>query len=989
MLPIDKPKFMQMKRSLLFSLLAIMVSSLSWAQQDVTGRVTDARDNAPLSGVNVFIKDTRTGTTTNQDGRFRISAPANAILVFTFTGFADKEVAARSTSLDVRLQIAEKNLQEVIVTGYSLQNKRQSAGSVAKVSGDDVKMQPIGSFDKALQGKVPGLLSQSSTGQPGAPAEVTIRGKGSINGTNTPLYIIDGIQVNAADFLTINPGDIESYTVLKDASSTSIYGSRGANGVIVITTKKGRPGQTQVNYDFQYGYSELPKNRLELMSSKEKLQYEFYDRPTDGINPFGWTDAEVDSLGKIKSTIERDLFRKGITQQHQISVSGGNDKTRFYISGSLFDQQGIVKSTGLKRYTGRVNVENTFSYFKVGINATLGYSRVQSTNEGDTYVGSPLNAIRWFNPYLNLYDANGNYQDDYLQKQPNPLRELLENNGHSDQLKGVGNVYAEFNMPWVKGLKLKTLWGADYTSDEGFTYLDRTTDQGSQSTGGNGQVSRSYAKQFRYTGTTSLSFQRASGAHEITAALFNEIIESKSDGFGYSGYGLVGPFKNEAGITPGTPTNGYIPSVNGTATESGLVSYFADATYGYNRKYYLSAGARRDGSSRLTKEQRWANFGQVGVSWILSEENFLKGAKGWLSSLKLKASYGSVGSQGIGNFTSRELLSATVYNGVGGLLLTNLQRSLTWERKLMFNTGLEFTLWNGRVGGIVEYYNNITKDLFLDRQLSRTSGFSSITNNLGKLQNQGIEVSLNVNLVKTQDFSWDVDGNFAYNKNKLLDQNGQDENISGFFINKVGQPINSLYLVRFAGVDPANGDALYYKKDGKTTTNVYDPADRALLGTTDPPYFGGFSNTFNFKGFELSTMFSYAFGQVLYNDDRVQVENPIYWYSNLSKSMLREWQHPGDITDVQSPFADFRQETSRFVEKGDYLRLRNIMVSYNLQKNLLDRLKIKSLRVFAQAQNFAVWHNFQSYDPEVTGGGLSGAQYPQLKTFTFGLNVGL
>jgi hypothetical protein len=307
----------------------------------------------------------------------------------------------------------------------------------------------------------------------------------------------------------------------------------------------------------------------------------------------------------------------------------------------------------------------------------------------------------------------------------------------------------------------------------------------------------------------------------------------------------------------------------------------------------------------------------------------------------------------------------------------------------MLNTGIEFTLLKGKLGGTVEYYNNITKDLFLDRQLSRTTGFQSITNNLGELQNQGIEVSLNINIIRNQNFSWDIEGNFAYNKNKLLDQNEQDENIGGYFINKVGQPINSLYMVRYAGVDPANGDALYYKKDGKTTTNIYDPADRVILGPVDPPYFGGFSNTFNYKGVELNVLFSYAFGQHLYNNDRVQVENPIYWYSNLARSMLREWQHPGDITDIPGAFNDFRQETSRFVEKGDYLRLRNVMLSYNFQKSLLDKLKIKSLRLFAQGQNLGVWHNFQSYDPEAIGGGLAGAQYPQLKTITFGLNLGL
>ena len=980
-----------MKRLLILTAVMIAVCSFAWAQKEVTGRVTDARDNTPLSGVSVVVKGSRTGTTTDQDGRFRLSVPANAVLVFTNIGFADKEVTAGSGPVNVSLTLAtdKGTLQEVVLTGYTTPNKRQIAGSVAKLKGDEIKLQPLGSFDKALQGKVPGLLSQSQSGQPGSPAVVTIRGKGSINGTSTPLYIVDGVQVNAADFSTINPGDIESFNILKDASSTSIYGSRGANGVIVITTRRGMAGKTQIDYDFQYGYSELPTNKLQLMNSKEKLQYEFYDRPDFGINPFGWSQAEVDSLSKLNFHIQDALFRKGITQQHQISASGGNDKSRFYLSGSLFDQQGIVRTTGLKRYTGRANIENSFGNFKIGLNTTLGYSRFIGTRENDQYIGSPLNAIRWFNPYLSLYDADGNLQDDYLQGQPNPLKELLFNKGNSDEIKGVGDAYIEFNIPWVKGLKARTLWGADFTSDETFLYLDRNTDQGSQSTGGNGQVSRAYAKTFRYTGTTSFSYQRSFGDHDINASIFNEIIQSKSESFGFNGFGLVGPFKNEAGITPGTSTNGYIPTVTGASTQNSLLSYFIDANYGYLKKYYFSVGARRDGSSRLSKDQRWANFGQVGVSWIMSDENFLKGAKNWLNSLKFKASYGSVGSQGIGDFTTRELFNATVYNGTGGLLLGNLPRPLTWERKVMFNSGFEFAMFKGKLSGTVEVYNNITNELFLDRQLSRTSGFQSITNNLGKLRNQGIEVSLSADVFKTRDFSWSVDGNYTYNRNKLLDQNGQTDNVNGLFINRVGQPINSIYVVRYAGVDPANGDALYYKKDGKTTTNVYDPDDRVIVGPTDPPHFGGFSSTWTYKGISLDAGFSFAMGSYVYNNDRFNVENSIYWFSGLDKAMLREWQNPGDITDVPSPFNDLHGETTRFVEKGNYLRFRNVTLSYSLPKSLLDRWKIRSARVFAQGQNLYVWHNFQGYDPEVVTGSLGGAPYPQLKTITFGINLGL
>jgi len=329
-----------------------------------------------------------------------------------------------------------------------------------------------------------------------------------------------------------------------------------------------------------------------------------------------------------------------------------------------------------------------------------------------------------------------------------------------------------------------------------------------------------------------------------------------------------------------------------------------------------------------------------------------------------------------------------VYNGVGGLLLTNLQRPLTWEKKLMFNTGIEFAMFDNRFGGTVEVYDNTTEDLFLDRQLSRTSGFQSITNNLGKLRNRGIEVTLNATLIRSKSFSWTLDANYAHNENKLLDQNGQDENASGVQINKVGFPINSIYVVRYAGVDPQTGEALYYKKDSKTTTNLYDPADRSVIGPTDPPHFGGFSTTLNFKGIDLNVLFSYAFGNYIFNNDRINVEDPIYWYSGLARSMLREWQKPGDITDIPSAFNDFQGETTRFVEKGDFLRLRNVTIGYNLPKSVLDKVKIRSVRVFAQGQNMFVWHNFLGYDPEVLNGFLGGSQYPQLKTVTFGLSVG-
>jgi TonB-linked SusC/RagA family outer membrane protein len=977
-------------RKTLLCFLSMLCALYSFSQtRTVTGSVTQSDDGAPLAGVTVTVKGTNDATSTGPDGSFSISVSgANPVLVFSSVGFLTKEVTVGSGPVNVQLSKGSSSMEEVVVTGYTQQARRKLTGSVARVVGDEIKLQPVGSFDKALQGKVPGLLSQSQTGQPGAAAQVVIRGKGSLQGTIAPLFIIDGVQVTAADFSSLNPGDIETYSVLKDASAVAIYGSRGANGVIVITTKRGASGKTQVNYDFQYGYSELPDNKLRLMTSAEKLQYEFYDRPFYGDNPFQWTPAEVDSLGKIVSDIEPSLFRKGTTQQHQVSVSGGNDKTRFYLSGSIFDQEGIVKTTGLKRYTGRANIDHTTGNFKIGLNTTLGYSKFAGTRENDTYVGSPLNAIRWFNPYLSLYDADGNYQDDFLQSQPNPLRELLDNYSSSEQLKGVGSAYIEWNIPFVKGLKAKTIWGGDFTEDEAFNYLDRTTNQGSQATGGNGSVQRAWSKRFRYVGTTSLSYQKSFGDHDLSVAVFHEVIESRFENFGFTGYGLTGPFKNEAGITPGTPTNGYIPNVNGDKIQSSLLSYFIDGNYGYKGKYYLNFSARRDGSSRLTEDKKWANFGAVGASWILSDENFLQGATGWLDMLKYKISYGSAGSQGVGEFSSRALLSPTTYNGRTGLLLTNLETPITWERKLIFNTGFDFAFLKNRVTGSVEYYRSTTNNLFSQKQLSRTGGYSTILQNLGELRNEGIEVMLSGDVIRMKDFTWSVSANFTYNKNKLLSLGEDTMQIDGFNINKVGSSINSLYLIRFAGVDPTDGRSQYYDKDGKIT-KTYTPDNRVILGAIDPPYFGGFSTTLNYKGIGLDVLFSYAFGNKVYNNDRVQVENPGYWFSQLSAAMLTEWRNPGDVTNIPSPFFTFRNATSRFVEKGDYLRLRNVTLSYELPASIMQKARLRSLRVFAQGQNLKVWHNFQGYDPEIINGALGGGQYPQLKTVTFGLNLGL
>jgi TonB-dependent starch-binding outer membrane protein SusC len=991
-----------MKRNVLLTVLCVLMLAITaWAQErTISGKVT-ADDGSPSPGVNVIVKGTSSGTATDATGNYRITVPAgNNTLVFSFIGFKTQEIEIGNRSvIDVTMENDATQLSEVVVTGYTTQNKREVSGSIATVKGEQVERVPLASFDQALQGQIPGLLIQANSGQPGAAASVRVRGTGSLLGNNQPLYILDGIEITANDFSTLNPADFESINVLKDAISTSQYGSRGASGVIVITSKKGRSSVPRINYDVQYGFSEPPQNKLKLMNSEQKLDYELANG-----NPFDWTDEEVARLKQINTDWSKVFFQTGKTQNHTLNVSGATDRTSYYLSGSIFDQTGTVQNTGLKRYTGRINVESGAGNVNFGINSTFGYSDFTNTSEENTSIAAPLNAIRWTNPYETPYDEKGNYTQ-MASGQPNALQELLENSNLRQQLKGVGSVFASYAVPFVKGLTVKTNWGGDFTSNERSVFVDGTTYTGSFTPSQKGSFTRQYGKRFRYTGTTSLNYTRQIGTeHSLSVSVFNELVKSNSNSFSFTGFGLGGPFENEAGITPGNSSNGFIPQVGGDMTDganaesvlfrggpTALLSYFTLINYGFKDKYFLTLGARRDGSSRFGTNYRYANFGSVGFSWIISDESFMADLKDNIfNELKYKISYGSSGNQaGISTFQARELYARGVYNGVSGLVQTQLANpDLRWERRTTFNTGFEMSTLKGRLNITLEYYNALTTDLFLNKPLSLTTGYSRLSSNLGELQNRGIEFSVNADVIKTADFTWNVNANFTYNKNtvkKLFE--GQDEIIDGLIITKPGESMNSFYIVRYAGVNPDNGNAQYLTKNNEIT-EVYNPNDRVIVGSSEAPYFGGFGTSVKFKGIELSGLFTYVMGNKIYNNDRNNVENPAYLWDNLSADLLNEWRAPGQITNIPRPGNQFRSQTTRFIEDGDFLRLRNIILSYSLPRSVLNSAKLNSVRIYAQGQNLLTFTKFRGFDPEIVGTSLTGAQYPALRTITFGLNIG-
>lgn len=997
-----------MTRENLRVLVLFVFGMLSFAfahAQTVSGKIT-SQTGEPQPFATVQVKGTQTISTADAQGNYSIKAKQGDVLIFTSTSFEPKEVTVDAAVMNVTVTATINALKEVVITGYTARSKRSSIGSASTVVIDDVRTQPIASFDQILQGQAPGLNVKSGSGQPGRNADVIIRGRTSVNGSVDPLYIVDGVEVRSGDFSTMNQGDFESVTVLKDAASTAIYGSRGANGVIVVTTKKGKSGKVRFAYDGQIGVSTLPENKLRLMNTQEKLDFEM----NIAGNPWGWTAADVTELRKINTNWNDAVFQDGKMQSHQISASGGTDKTTFYTSFSLFDQEGVTINTGLKRYNGRLNLAHAERNIKFGVNLSGGWSKFRGTFEGDQSVGSPLNTVLWALPYEKAFNDDGSYAGSVqFPFWLNPVEELRENGDYSWQLKSTGNVFIEYKLPWIKNLTYRFNAGGDYSQVEVFAITKKGT-QGADQNGaiGNGlavdgALGRGLDRRFRSTITNSLTYKSQFGAnddHELTASLYTEFLRRRGRSFNFTGYGLLLPFDNEAGLVAGTVDNGYIPTVGGGFPEnSALLSYFGTVDYSFRNKYFLSLSGRTDGSSRLSPSNRWTQYGSVGAGWIVSDESFFKVKA--INYLKLKASFGAVGNQsGIGEFPYLQQYGRATYGGQGTLNITRLANpDLTWEKRRTANIGLEFELLKSRIRGGVELYQSVTTGLYFEPKVPATSGGNgTFLSNAGDMENKGVEVNLSFKIIDGKDFKWTFDANYAYNKNtiKALPDNQTFQLFKSFQALQVGKPLNSFYLVQYVGVNPANGNSQYLKADGKTITEEYDANDLTVLGTSDAPHNGGFTNTFNFKGLELSTFFVYSTGNYVFNTARYNVEFYQYTTSGFSRNALNAWTTPGQITNFPRIDEATQSQTTRFLEKGDFLRLRNVMLSYSLPKNVTQKMKIQGLRLFVQGLNLYTWHKFQGWDPEVSSindgdpnsnASVTGAQYPSLRSVNFGLNL--
>ena len=1009
--------------------LFILLFSAMAQNRTITGRVTDNSGNAVIRA-SVLVKGTQIGVSTNASGDFTIEAPASATtLVVSSVDQTTKQVAITSGRMSVSMMPKTGSLEEVVVVGYGTQKKALVTGSISSVKAADIENKPFTSIDKGLQGLVPGLQSVSSSGAPGSTTDIRIRGISSINAGNDPLYVIDGAIINSGQasqqatssnlLSTLNPNDIESINVLKDAASTSIYGSRGANGVILITTKKGKAGKTKFRFDTEVGYNRTAyeNNRYRPLNAKE-----YIDITREGLTNAGVSQANIDvnltSLGNGNGTDFNWLdavTRQGKQQQFNLSASGGSDKTTFFMSGGYFKQDGTVVGSDLKRYNADIRVTNQATD-KLTINMNL--------DGGFVNQNAPLNGGNFGNPVLSSYFIlptrsaykTGSDSLNYLTADfpTSSIYNTVAINSldkrNLRQFSARGSVSGEYKI--LNNLVFKSNIGGDYDNLEENQYNNPFYGDGSSLLPGSptfgpnilynpvstGRAFASLTRYFNYTWTNTLALHQ--NILKNGDAYFNLKIgyeNQKSQGYltrlQNTGFPLT--------LALQYPSSAATPkTANGTISDYTFVSQFSTADFSYKDKYVVSGSFRRDGSSRFSPNHKYGNFWSVGATWNADKEVFIE-KLAWISQLKFRASYGKVGNAAIGNYDYFPGYGfGANYNSTPGSFPNNVGNSeLTWENNKPFDIGMDISVLKNRATFTIDYYNRKSTDLLLDRPLSPTSGFLSVRKNIGALENKGIELSLNVIPVQTKDFTWTINANYAHNTNKvtsLPDGNDVPSPVSGIFLIRQGYDVQSFYSRVYDKADPVNGDPLWFLDSSKgSTTNVYANAQRVIYGSASPKYFGSVTNSFNFKGFSLQAQFYYSAGnyvQTGFESFFVGAgANPTF---NKVARVLDRWQKPGDLTDIPKYIyggnKSFQSFSSFYLNNGDYIRLRNLQLGYTVPQSLIKKRDISNLFFYVRGTNLFTWVKDPNlpFDPEQGINSQSNLNVFVPRTITFGLNLG-
>jgi TonB-linked SusC/RagA family outer membrane protein len=1018
---------MKKRLSGILTLLLVLVVQIAFAQEakTITGTVVDD-SGLPLPGVNVLVKGTSTGTQTDFDGNYSISARPQDFLVFSYVGFqtAERRIGD-AMRIDVTLATDAAELEEVIVMGYVQKRKEDLTGSAVQIGSADIEQVPVATVDQALQGKVAGLNITSASGTPGATTDIRIRGRSSITAGNEPLYVIDGVPMTNANvsattsgsslsaLASLNNNDIESITVLKDASATSAYGARGANGVIVITTKGGKEGKTSINFNTSYGFSNPAIDGPQVLTAaqREELFYEAilntygeaygFDTPAGAKefyetypSSFGSAYTRWNAAGRPEANWG-DVVRNydAPIQEHTLSATGGGEKHNFYASLGYFNQEAVTIGSDFERISGSLNfTQNISDNLTFSTSNTASHTYQDGILEGSAYFSSPQAAKFFLSPLDQPYNEDGSININT--GLPNPLWIAQEDIDDSKFTRILSNNSLNWNTP-IENLDFTTRASIDYQVYNYKRYRNRISGDGDDTNGYGWQAHRNTVT---YVFQNSLDYLLELDSHRFDFKLLQEYQENKNyyleadaDQFGTDGLTNLG--------TAGNPTTAF-----SSFTDWMVASYLGTVSYSYDNRYVVNGTYRREGNSRFTPDNRWGNFWSVGTAWNIHREAFLEGNRN-INMLKLRASYGVTGNAGIGLNQYQTLFTYSgAYDGEAAAFPSSFGNpDLTWELSKAYDFGVDFAFLENRINGTLSYYNRKSEDLLLDVPLSRTTGFNDQARNIGEMENQGFEAELEWNIVRSDDFNLTIGGNYATNENEVLTMpvNAAGEKVTITTTQQrveEGHPAYAWYLPEWAGVDPETGmNTWYVDGKGSEITTDFNQANQVYNGGSAlPTVNAGLNLHVDFKGFFVDASAFYQGGHKVYESWHRYTQGTdlfsLAYYQGINTLMDR-WQQPGDITRVGKVryTTDPWRYNSKYLFDGDFARLRNVTVGYNFNEAITEAIGLTSGRIFVRGTNLATWVKDDNliYDPEVDASGFTDMFTPATKSIIFGLNVKL
>lgn len=955
----------------------------SYSKKTLTGVVTDDRGN-PVIGATVIVKGTSEGTITDLNGKFNIEASPKAVLKVTYIGFQPMEVGVNNER-DIKISLMEsaKALDDVVIVGYGTQKKKDLTGAISVVSSKEFEAQSTANMGDALEGKIPGVQISKPSGQPQSGYNITIRGISTITAGSNPLFIVDGVPTTSIN--QIEPTDIENISILKDASAAAIYGASGANGVVLITTKRGSNQQTRVSFNSYYGISNVRKTMDVLNATQYKSLMTEMGYNTD------W------SLYNNNTDWQNEVFRTGQTQSHQLSVSGGNEKTTFYLSGSYFDQDGVIIANSMNKYSFRANIDHNLNNFlKVG--ASLSYNKWNDVGLSEGGRWSMGNSFLTASPVIGIHNTDGSFTaDPFLADLENPVSLLTADDHGYDNYRFNGNAYAEISLP--KNLKFKSMLGVEENNDAYHSWIDPLrTRQGRTY---KGIASHSNSLSFYWISENTLTYNKVIGKHNFNALAGFVASKINSENSGITG-------KNFGSSAVHTVNAATEISANYSESAKTNESYLGRINYTYDDKYLLTANFRADGSSVFGANYKWGYFPSFSAGWRISQEGFWN-QNSAISDLKLRAGWGEVGNDQIGNYASWGVVGPSSNYVIGGVQVPGTSLSqmenadLRWEKTMQTNLGLDASFLKNRIVFTADYYIKKTNDMLLNAPIPFSVGMgwttSTSTKNVGSMDNHGVEFQVSSrNLIG--ELKWTTDMNISFNRSKITKLEdgipilgGSIDNRSAAAIAEEGHPLGTFYGYVSEGVDPATGNIKY--KDLDNSGDLSD-GDKTIIGNANPDFIYGLTNAFSYKGITFSFFFQGVQGNQIFNASRIVTEGMYYPVNQLS-TVMKRWEKAGDITDMpKSDPGNLNHNSdvsSRYVEDGSYLRLKSATLGYNLPQSVCNLFKAQKLYIYITGENLLTFTKYSGYDPEVSAYGTGVApgvdfgSYPQSRSFLFGLNL--